>query len=71
MGVSVQELAEDCYPWLTLAEIRGALTYFYDHLARCRGGCRNRRMNARPSLLLDENISYLGTISFVQWLIKL
>jgi len=33
MGVSVQELAEEYYPWLTLPEIHGALTYFYDHLA--------------------------------------
>jgi len=32
MGITPTELAEEYYPWLSLAEIFGALTYYYDHL---------------------------------------
>ena len=32
MGITPTELAEEYYPWLTLPEIYGALTYYYDHL---------------------------------------
>jgi uncharacterized protein (DUF433 family) len=32
MGVTASELAEEYYPWLSLGEIFGALTYYYDHL---------------------------------------
>ena len=36
MGITPTELAEEYYPWLTLPEIYGALTYYYDHLASGR-----------------------------------
>ena len=32
MGVTPTQLMEEYYPWLSLAEIFGALTYYYDHL---------------------------------------